>query len=149
MIKYDQINSLRFSEYNSNHIEKCDLPDWEWMNVTWFIERDGFSWIGQPFNSKDETGALELDLVALPLQTTIDLFHVLELPLQKGYSESKINSILGSPIKKIDFTKDRFTNEYIYGQTDKYYLSCTVKQDEGLIFVSILKYEIYEKFNHV
>ena len=147
MIGYEQFSKLKFSDFFSGDLESNSTPDWEWMNTNWFVEMNGFSWFGQPFDSENQTGGLELDLESLPSECIDSIFDALQLTIHKGDDEETIKNVLGHPVDTYSFVKDKITSEYIIGNNDKYHISCTINRDDGLVFLSILKYEIFEKYN--
>ena len=52
--------------------------------------------------------------------------------------------VLGEPTNTLAFVEDRKTLEFQVGSADTYQVSCTIQNDDGLIFVSMIRKDILQ-----
>jgi hypothetical protein len=132
-------------EFCHADIAESDSPDWEWMGGFWYCDAIGFTWFGRLREVPDETGGLEIDLVALPEREATSILVTLQLPLHAGMRYDAIAPILGEPFKMLTFVRDRKTYKFRVGLHQRYHVSCTVRDDGGLIFISVIREDIFDK----
>jgi hypothetical protein len=145
LIPYSELAKLRLRQFCQSDIAESDSPDWEWMGGLWYCDAVGFTWFGRLREVPDETGGLEIDLSALPERESAGILAALHLPLHAGMSYDAITAILGEPFKTRTFVRDRKRYEFRVGLHQRYYVSCTVRDDGGLIFISVIRKDIFDK----
>ena len=63
---------------------------------------------------------------------------VLGLPLNPGMTTSDVREALGTPSNVLKFVEDRTTYEFLCGDEDCYKVSCTVHNQNGLVYVVMM-----------
>jgi hypothetical protein len=142
MISYSEFGRLRLRDFCGDEVAESNIPDWEWMGGLWFGDAVGFTWFGRLHDAPKETGGLEVDLAELPEHVWSRILDSLHLPLRAGMTFDSITSILGQPFETDFFLEDRKTYEFRVGSAQRYRVSCTVLDDDGLIFVSVIREDV-------
>ena len=62
----------------------------------------------------------------------------INLPLRLGVDADAVIELFGEPEEVFRFVQDRTTYSFAVDSTVRYDVSCTVHNDSGLIFVSVL-----------
>lgn len=144
LISYRDFSKLRLDHFCAGEIAKTGAPIWEWMSGEWYCDAIGFTWFGRLNSSPNETGCLELDLSDLPQSESAAVLASLRLPLASGMNYDSVVRVLGEPSSTLAFVEDRKTYEFQAGSPETYQVSCTIQNDDGLIFVSVIRDDILQ-----
>lgn len=147
MISYSEFGRLRLRDFCGDEVSESESPDWEWMGGQWYCDGVGFTWFGCLNDKPKETGGLEVDLTELPERVSSRIFESLHLPLRAGMTFESITSVLGYPLKTQTYIEDRKTCEFRVGSTHPYGVSCTVLDNGGLIFVSVIREDVVSRIH--
>jgi len=145
LISYNEFGRLRLREFCGDEVEESGFPDWEWMDGHWFRENIGFTWFGRLSDMPDETGSLEIYHCELTDDVLARIFALLGLPLSMGLQFDAVVRLLDQPIAVSSFVDDRKTYEFKLGSQQPYQVSCTIQNEEGLIFVSMIREDVLAK----
>lgn len=145
LISYNEFSRLRLRDFCRDKIAESDTPDWEWMGGQWYCDSVGFTWFGCLHDTPKETGGLEVDLGDLPERVWLRILDSLHLPLRAGMTFDMIASILGQPFEIGTFVENRKTYEFRVGSAYPYIVSCTVLDDGGLVFVSVIRQDVLSR----
>ena len=115
------------------------LENWEFMGGVWNGRAIGFSKFLSLETWPEELGSIAVDTHALPDRVVSSIFKTLRLPVVAGMSVSTIESLFGSPRKKLSFVADRFTYEYVLGDVELYRVSFTIRESIGLSYVVVIR----------
>jgi hypothetical protein len=149
LITYTDFGRLRLRNFCGDEVAGSDTPDWEWMDGQWNCDSVGFTWFGRLHDMPNETGGLEVDLADLPEPVSARILESLHLPSRAGMTLNSITSILGQPAETQTFVQDRNTYEFKVGSAHPYGVSCTVLDDGGLIFVSVIREDVASRIQTV
>ncbi len=139
IISYNNFYKLKLEDFipNKEDIEK--LEDWEFMNAIWHGESIGFTeWL--QLSEETEEKSISIDLNDLSDNAINKIMTTLKLNLTKGMTKDNVIQLFGPPKNIESFVSDRLTLDYIIGSTEKYYLSLTITDDEGLIYVVLMNH---------
>jgi hypothetical protein len=145
MISYSEFGRLRLRDFCREEIAESDIPDWEWMGGLWYYDGVGFTWFGCLHDMPKETGGLEVDFAELPEREWLRILDSLHLPLRAGMTFDMIATILGQPFEIHSYVEDRKRYEFRVGSAYPYIVSCTVLDDGGLIFVSVIRQDVLSR----
>jgi len=143
---YSEFAQLRLQQFCAADVAESDSADWEWMGGLWYCDSIGFTF-GRLRDMPAETGALEIDFSELPESAWSSILASLRLPLHAGMTCDDITRILGEPVavETLAFVDDRKTYEFRVGSRHPYHVSCTVQDDAGLTFVSLIREDVFNK----
>ncbi|MER7335666.1 MULTISPECIES: hypothetical protein [unclassified Micromonospora] len=65
------------------------------------------------------------------------MIDALRLPLRAGQHQQEITSVFGEPTGTQRFVRDRVTLIFRIGAAEPYELSCTVHEEQGLIYLTM------------
>jgi hypothetical protein len=88
---------------------------------------------------------LEIDFWELPESAWSSILASLRLPLHAGMTCDDITGILGEPVETLAFVADRKTYKFRVGSQHPFHVSCTVQDDAGLTFVSVIREDVFTK----
>ncbi|PLX05779.1 MAG: hypothetical protein C0596_18985 [Marinilabiliales bacterium] len=71
-------------------------------------------------------------------QKLVNFLKNIDIPLYPNMSAEKIFSVLGKPKKTESYVEDRITYEFLFEGKEAYYISCTVINDIGLSYLTIM-----------
>lgn len=145
LIPYSEFARIRLQQFCAVGVAESDSADWEWMGGFWYCDSIGFTWFGRLRDMPEETGGLEIDFSELPESAWSSILASLHLPLRVGMNCNAIRGILGEPVETLAFVADRKTYEFRVGLQHPYRVSCTVHEDAGLIFVSVIRKDVLTK----
>lgn len=135
MISHEDFARLRLLDFVD---EVSPLDCWQFMGRKWVGEAVGFSEWLRPMDDAESLGSLALDLVDLPRDVVASVLDRLQLELEPGLTIGEIRQRLGEPREAQSFVRDRRSYEFLVGDSDAYSVSCTVHEDEGLIYVVVM-----------
>lgn len=140
LINYDNFYKLKLADFVSNKEDIQEIDDWEFMNAIWYGESIGFTeWLQLKEGPKEKSISIDLNNLA---DSSIDkIFSTLKLNLTKGMNKENILAQFGEPKNIESFVEDRITFEYIIGFNEKYYLSLTISDDDGLTYVVLMNHK--------
>ena len=69
------------------------------------------------------------------------------LSLTAGMNLESVAEILGEPLDVEVFVNDRKTYVFKAGGDDTYKVDCTIQDENGLIFVSVLRADVLQRIN--
>jgi hypothetical protein len=78
-------------------------------------------------------------LVELDEGVQQEILACLGIPIARGLNARQLGRVLGRARKTLALVRDRRTYEYVVGDAEKYHLSCTVHEDDGLIYVVMMR----------
>lgn len=110
------------------------------MEDFWFGEAHVFTEFLRLYKSPFKTKSIALELDRLNELVCKDILFELGLPLKKGMRVNEINNYLPAPIAVFDRVQDRISYEYIIGEEEQYYLSCTVLNEGGLVYIVMMNH---------
>jgi len=149
LISYNEFGRLRLREFCGDEVAESEYADCEWMGSHWYSDGIGFTWFGRLHDMPQETGGLEVALLDIPEPVWSRIFASLHLPLRAGMTLDAITGILGAPFETRTFVEDRKTYRFKVGSKHPYRISCTVHDDDGLIFVSVIREDVLSKIEAV
>ncbi len=133
-INYDSFYKLKLSDFFADKEGIETLENWEFMDDIWFGEAIGFSeWLVLQHNIKEKSISLDLNDFSDDMLSKIT--SALNLKIVKGLSKDAVMKQFGHHKNTVSFVSDRVSLEYIIGSIEKYYLSLTITDDDGLIYV--------------
>ena len=124
-----------------------ELDGNEWMGGIWINEGIGFTSVSRHRDTPDEAGGLEVDFSELPESAVLAIFDAIHLRLRPGLTLQEVRSILGKPEKTLSFVSDRKTYDFTVGARYPYYVSATVHDTAGLIYVAVIRRDVLSKIN--
>lgn len=133
MLSYRDFSCMRLSDFVR---DPAPLDDWEFMGRLWVGEALGFTEWLCPAEKPTELGSLSVDLVAF--EHWEDVLRRLQLPLKKGMRLTDVQQVLGRPTRRIEWEPTRFDAEFIYPPSQPYWISCTFRDADGLIYLTIM-----------
>jgi len=145
LIPYSEFAQLRLQQFCPADVVESDSADWEWMGGFWYCDSIGFTWFGRLEDMPAETGGLEIDFSELPEGAWSSILASLRLPLHAGMTCDAITGILGERVETLVFVDDRKTYKFRVGSEHPYHVSCTVQDDAGLTFVSVIREDVFTK----
>ena len=84
---------------------------------------------------------VSLDLADLDQEVADRILEALQLPLEFGMELEEVNQVLGEPAGQEQMVPNRITYEYLVGNQEKYYISATVDQLDGLVYLVVITKE--------
>lgn len=139
IIDYNSFYDLKLSDFVPDKTDIVALKKWEFMNAIWYGESVGFStWLKRKGKTKERS--ISLDLNDLPTMSIDKIFSALKLNVRKGMTRDEAAEFLGPPKNTQSFVPGRASFEYIVGSTEKYYLSLTITDTEGLIYIVLMNH---------
>jgi len=145
LITYEQLAKLRLRDFVPDPDSVDENDDWEWMDLLWHNESVGFTNFCRHEDTPDETGGVEISFAELPAPINRRMLSELGLPLRPGMSSEEVLTALGEPVETYKFVRDRISYDFEVGPAKEYSVSCTVKDDEGLIHVSLIRSDLVAK----
>jgi len=137
MISHDAFAALRLGPFRSD-AEVEELEDWEYEGRIWVGESIGFSeWLCLE-QTPDRLGSITLDFNEFPEEAAPRVLEALELPLRPGMTFEEIKEILGEPARTLRFGSSRLTYEFNTPAPEPYQISCTVHNENGLIYLGVM-----------
>lgn len=147
VISYTNLSQLRFTDFLPEGAEVSGEDHYEWMNGLWRYEGIGFSWFGAPMEEPGRTACFELFADEVPPASMERIMRQVGLPIAFGMSRPQLEAALGEPFNTSSFSDDRITLEFTTSYAEAYYLSCSVLHVGGLVFFSLLREDLYRKYN--
>jgi hypothetical protein len=147
MINYTDFNKLKLGNFISDKITIQDCIDFEFMGDIWTGQKLGFTEFLNLESDPTNISSISVDLNRLSDEVVNEIASTIGLDIKKGMSEIEIYEIFGQPQKKYRFTKDRQTFDYIIGDKEYYYMSVTIHESFGLMYVVLTNHkETINKF---
>ena len=141
LLDHHAFGKIRFVDFFPHEEEMEKLVAFDFMDDHWIGEAIGFTQFLRLRNDPEVTRSISLSLEDIPESTTHDILLKLKIPLKRSVNIQYIMSILGQPKNELQFQKDRKDYEFILGDEYPYYISCTVHQNRGLIYLVIMNHE--------
>ena len=140
LIAYDAFGRLRLAHFVPEPESIVALSDWEYEEDLWIGEALGFSEWLRLEEAPEILRSLSLDLSNLPDEVSAQVLDTLRLPLVRGMSAEEILQRLGQPERICAFATapDRRTLMFRCGSREPYTIGCTVHEDDGLTYVTVL-----------
>ena len=138
LIQHEQFGRLRLKDFAPDTTEIFELEDWEYLERLWIGEAIGFTEWLCPVEKPDVLGALSLDLSDLADEMSQKIFGVLQLPLSRGMKYNQVVGVLGEPTHSHQFVEDRTTYDFRCGSKWGYEIGCTIRNDNGLSYVTVV-----------
>ncbi|MFY0697037.1 MAG: hypothetical protein JXR11_04245 [Balneola sp.] len=141
LISHLNFGNLRLKNFISQNSQIESLTDWEFMGDYWIGEALGFNeWLRLEVKP-EETRSISVNLDDFDLDELSKIFDALKVPLRPGMTFDEIKKILGAPLNTESFAGDRKSYEFIVGNKDEYYVSCTVVDKEGFTYFVMMNHE--------
>ncbi|MGS2614110.1 hypothetical protein ACVCAH_06205 [Micromonospora sp. LZ34] len=135
-IPHDAFGRLRLADViAAEHLEQ--LRSWEYLERCWVGEASGFTEWLRLESAPEVTRSVAIDLITLPESTVQSMTDALRLPLQAGLDQQEITGVFGEPTGRERFVRDRVTLVFRIGAAESYELSCTVHEEQGLIYLTM------------
>jgi hypothetical protein len=141
ILGYNEFARLRLKDFYPES-EIAFREGWEFMGGVWTGEGVGFTSFIRLNERPDQLGAIEIDLVDFDSSVCETILRKLQLPLRKGMFLSDVERALGTPEGTQSFTPDRTSYEFTTSGKSPYYISCTIQESDGLIFLTVIRKDI-------
>ena len=135
MITHRDFHQLRLRSFVDDVVE---LQDWQFMGREWIGEANGFTEWLRPVDDPSRLGSLALDLAQLDEVVAGEILDQLGLALRLGMTLTEVVGVLGDQIDTQQFVPDRRSYDFHVDSPDGYSVSCTIKDDDGLIYVVVM-----------
>jgi hypothetical protein len=145
LIPYEQFGRLRLKQFVPPDAEIIEDEGYEWMGGFWINEGIGFTSMSRHEDTPTETGGLEVDFSELPEGAASAIFGAIHLPFRRGMTLEEVHSILGESEHTHVFVADRKTYDFTVGSRYPYYVSVTVHETDGLIYVAVIRKDVLSK----
>lgn len=141
MITHQALAPLRLEDFlpQTAEIEKVD--GWEFMDQVWMGEVYGFTEWLRLRDDPQVLRSVSLDLAYLDQDVADRVLETLQLPLEYGMGLEEVNHVLGPPAGQRPLVPGRITYEYLAGNRDKYDISATIDQQDGLVYLVVMMKE--------
>ena len=147
LTSYDDFSKLRLDQFCSGEIARTGAAIWKWMGGVWYCDAIGFTWFGCLEDMPNQTGCMEVHLSDLPQPESQAILKAIGLPLTAGMQLEAVEKTLGEPIEVKSFVDDRKTYAFRVGFENMYIVDCTIQDDAGLIFASVLREDVMQRIN--
>lgn len=138
MIPHGQFGKLRLGQFRPD-TEIVELADWEFMDAVWVGEAVGFSeWLRLKVEP-DVLRSLAIDFNEFPVAAAEEVLQTIELPIRVGMRLEELREVLGEPVERLRFVKDRITYEFRVAGPPRYDVSCTVLNKGGLSYLVVMR----------
>lgn len=138
LISQEKFEALRLFNFVQNYTTR---KNWEYMGALWIGEAVGFTEWLRPVSEPKKTQSISIDLEGLNEETVWKVFEFLGLELEKGMTEEEIKTDFGHHFEQENLQIDRRTLNYIIGSgNNEYYLSLTITNETGLVYVNLMNY---------
>lgn len=134
MITHAEFARMRLSDF-VREVEPLD--GWEYMGRIWVGEAVGFTEWLRPSDNPERLGSLALDLTALDRAIVERVLRMLGLPVAAGMTGEEIRGRLGEPLAEQSFVSDRRSYDFVVGVDERFDVSCTIQQNDGLIYLVV------------
>ena len=137
VIGYERFGHLRLRQFlPAKAITR--LEDWEFLGRTWLGEAAGFSEWLRLADDPDVLRSLALDFNTFPARAATRVLGAVGLDLRKGMRVADLENELGRPRKTLRFVPDRRTYEFLTAGRERFVISCTVLEKDGLTYLGIM-----------
>lgn len=140
LISYKEFGKLRLQQFLPK-TEITKVWNLEFMDKLWLGETYGFTEFLRPLSSPFKTKSISISFEDLPEETWKGIQEKLNLPFGRNSSLEEIERHLGKPVKFERYTEDRLSYEFITEGEAKFYVSCTLLTNGGLIYVVISNHQ--------
>jgi hypothetical protein len=141
MITYREFEKLRLESFVTNPKEIRRLKNFEFMDKLWTGQAIGFTEWLQTGRLVKSTESISVDFDGLSKEEVNNILSTLDIDIKRGMEQRQVLELFGKPNKILTFVEDRKTFEYLIGKEEKYYLSLTVHNSEGLIYFVLSNYK--------
>src|SRR5262245_2159450 len=145
LISFEQFGKLRLKQFAQPEAEVVESAGYEWMGGFRINEGIGFTSMCRHEDTPEETGGLEVHFSELPESAVSAIFDAIQLPLRRGMSFEEVRSVLGEPQKTHVFVADRKTYDFTVGSQQRYYVSATLHDADGLTYVAVIRKDVLSK----
>jgi hypothetical protein len=139
-----------FARLRMNHLapgrQIFESDDWEWMGGLW--KNEGIrtcTSVSYHEDMPDEAGGLEVDFRDLPGADVLAIFAAIHLPLRPGMTLQEVCAVLGEPEETHMLVHDRKTYDFTVGSCFPYYVSTSVHQADGLVYVAVIRRDVLSR----
>ena len=134
LINYRDFSAISLDSFVGNNVEIQNEEEFEFMNDLWAAQIIGFTeWLH--LITDPRIRSISLDLSELLDEQNAQIISALGLPVKKGMSKDEVLKLFGPPDSIEKFVEDRVSYQYLLGTVEKYYLSLTIQDQEGLVFI--------------
>ncbi len=137
ILAYQDFHAIRLSDFYDGP-DYQEVEDYDFMGELWVGELVGFNTFLRPVSIPDETRAVSLDFTKDHDGMALRVLEALQLPLPANCTQSQITALLGEPRKVIKLAKDTVTMDFSIGEHFRYFLSCTIHQVNGLMYLDVV-----------
>ena len=136
MIPYDRFGTLRLSQYLPD-ADIVGLNQWEFVDRMWVGEAVGFSEWLRPEDDPETLQSLAIDFNEFPSQPAERVLHDIGLSVSPGMTLGQLRAMLGEPVEVRRFVPGRVSYEFVTPEPYPYWVSCTVTDDGGLVYLVV------------
>jgi hypothetical protein len=140
MIGYNDFSKLRLANFLSKETCVNNCAGYQFMGDVWTGQTVGFTECLQLQSNARDTQSISLDLNGLDSESINKIIALLGLDIYKGMEQEQVIETFGTPLTTERFMNDRQTFIYIVGNKEQYYLSLTIHQSDGLIYVTMMNH---------
>ena len=140
IIAYQEFHNIRLSDFYAGP-DYREVENYDFMGEQWVGELSGFNTFLRLINEPDETRAISLDFTKDDGGMITKVLDALHLPIRSACTEADLAALFGEPHKRLRLAKDTVTIDYIIGEEFKYYLSYTLHNINGLMYLDIMNEE--------
>jgi hypothetical protein len=138
MISYKEFGNIRLANI-VEHIKEIQMfSDWEFMEDLWIAEVYKFNEFLRLENSPEITQSISLNFEDFENQKLVNFLKKIDIPLYPNMLAEEIFTVLGKPKKTESYVEDRITYEFLLEGNEAYYISCTVINNIGLSYLTIM-----------
>ncbi len=140
MITYESFGCLRLAMFLKRGTEIEQRDNWEFMGRIWTGDGYGFTEFLRLCNEADVTRSVAVDFIELTRGEAGAIMSAIGLPLAFGMDLNAICAALhATQIDTQQFCADRKSFHFVVGDTEQYYVDCTLINERGLAYAVIMR----------
>jgi hypothetical protein len=137
VISYDSFGRLRLADFLPARRIRS-LQGWEFEGRVWVGEAAGFSEWLRLSHDPEVLRAIAIDFESFPPRAANRVLAKLGLAVRRGMTAGKLEAVLGPSTRTLRFAADRETYEFRTAESQPYQISCTVLDEGGLTYLSVM-----------
>jgi len=138
MISYKEFGKIRLADIVDDKKKIQTFSNREFMEDLWIADVYEFNEFLSLENSPEITRSVSLNFEDFESQRLVRFLNAMDIPLYPNMSAEEIFTVLGKPKKTGSYSDDRKTYEFIFEGIEAYYISCTVINDIGLTYLTVM-----------
>lgn len=140
MITHKEFKNLEIEEIVDDRSEIQSFGGCEFMDDIWNAKTYGFTEFLKLESDENQSQSISINFEDLRKEKIEMFLKKLGLTVFPGMTLKELENEFGEAIAVESFVEDRKTYEYIIGDNDKYYLSCTILDNIGLTYVVVMNH---------